>query len=83
VLALAIHSVGALGKQFFETTENIDMKQVEGLRTVAASCVQAIRFAALPQVFASFTTFALLRFEINVRGATCSISSAPGASGRI
>jgi phosphonate transport system permease protein len=70
VLALAIHSAGALGKQFFETTENIDMKPVEGLRAVGASYVQTIRFAALPQVIASFTTFALLRFEINVRGAT-------------
>jgi phosphonate transport system permease protein len=70
VLALAIHSAGALGKQFFETTENIDMKPVEGLRAVGASWVQTIRFAAVPQVLASFATFALLRFEINVRGAT-------------
>src|SRR5271166_4989865 len=70
VLALAIHSAGALGKQFFETTENIDMKPVEGLRAVGATYVQTIRYAALPQVIASFATFALLRFEINVRGAT-------------
>jgi phosphonate transport system permease protein len=70
VLAIAIHTAGALGKQFFETTENIDMKPVEGLRAAGASYIQTIRFAALPQVMASFTTFALLRFEINVRGAT-------------
>ncbi|HYA74113.1 MAG TPA: phosphonate ABC transporter, permease protein PhnE [Roseiarcus sp.] len=70
VLAIAIHSVGALGKQFFETTENIDMKPVEGLRAAGASWVETIRFAALPQVLASFMSFALLRFEINVRGAT-------------
>jgi phosphonate transport system permease protein len=70
VLALALHTAGALGKQFFETTENIDMKPVEGLRAVGASYVQAIRYAALPQVLASFASFALLRFEINVRGAT-------------
>jgi phosphonate transport system permease protein len=70
VLALAIHSTGALGKQFFETTENIDMKPVEGLRSVGASYVQTIRYAAVPQVLASFASFALLRFEINVRGAT-------------
>ena len=40
VLALAIHSAGTLGKQFFETTENIDMKPVEGLRAVGASYVR-------------------------------------------
>ncbi len=70
VLAIAIHSAGALGKQFFETTENIDMKPVEGLRAVGASYVETVRFAALPQILASFVTFTLLRFEINVRGAT-------------
>jgi phosphonate transport system permease protein len=70
VLAIALHTAGALGKQFFETTENIDMKPVEGLRAVGGSYMQMIRFAALPQVLASFASFALLRFEINVRGAT-------------
>ena len=70
MLALAIYSAGALGKQFFETTENIDMKPVEALRAGGASYLQTIRYAALPQVLASFASFALLRFEINVRGAT-------------
>jgi phosphonate transport system permease protein len=70
VLAIAIHTVGALGKQFFETTENIDMKPVEGLRAAGASWIETIRFAALPQVLPSFASFTLLRFEINVRGAT-------------
>jgi phosphonate transport system permease protein len=70
VLAIAIHTTGALGKQFFETTENIDMKPVEGLRASGANWAQTVRFAAVPQVLASFATFALLRFEINVREAT-------------
>jgi len=70
VLAIAIHTAGALGKQFFETTENIDMKPVEGLRSAGGSYTQTIRFAVVPQVLASFATFSLLRFEINVREAT-------------
>ncbi len=70
VLAIAIHSAGALGKQFFETTDNIGPEPVEGLRSVGASYVQTVRFAAVPQVLASFASFALLRFEVNVRGAT-------------
>ena len=32
--------------------------------------MQTVRFAAVPQVLASFATFSLLRFEINVREAT-------------
>jgi phosphonate transport system permease protein len=70
VLAIAIHTTGALGKQFFETTENIDMKPVEGLRAAGANWTQTVRYAAVPQVLASFASFALLRFEINVREAT-------------
>ena len=70
VLAIAIHTAGALGKQFFETTENIDPKPIEGLRAAGAGWTQTVRFAAVPQVLASFASFALLRFEINVREAT-------------
>jgi phosphonate transport system permease protein len=70
VLAIAIHTVGALGKQFFETTENIDSKPIEGLRSVGAGYAQTVRFAAVPQVLPSFASFALLRFEVNVREAT-------------
>ena len=47
--------------------ENIDMKPVEGLRSVGASYVGEIRFAAVPQVLANFASYTLLRFEINVR----------------
>ena len=69
VLAIAIHTYGALGKLFFEVVENIDMKPVEGAIASGASHWQAIRYAAVPQVLSNFASYALLRFEINVRGA--------------
>ncbi|MBK1661187.1 phosphonate ABC transporter, permease protein PhnE [Paracraurococcus ruber] len=69
VLALAIHTFGALGKQFSEVVENIDMKQVEGLEAAGAGWPQMARFAVVPQVLPGFLSYALLRFEINVRGA--------------
>jgi phosphonate transport system permease protein len=69
VLALAIHSMGALGKLFAEVVENIDMKPVEGATATGANWVASIRFAVLPQVMSNFASYALLRFEINVRGA--------------
>jgi phosphonate transport system permease protein len=70
ILAIMIHTAGALGKQFSEVVENIDMKPVEGLRASGANIVQAVRFAVLPQVAANFLSYGLLRFEMNVRGAT-------------
>jgi len=69
VLALAIHCVGALGKLFAEVVENIDMKPVEGVTSTGASWQVAMRYGALPQVLPTFVSYALLRFEINVRGA--------------
>jgi phosphonate transport system permease protein len=67
VLAVAIHSTGALGKQFSEIVENADMKPVEGVRSTGAGWISCVRFAVLPQVVAGYASYALLRFEINVR----------------
>ena len=67
VLAVAIHTVGALGKLFAEVVENIDMKPVEGITAGGSSWPVAMRFGALPQTISNFVSYALLRFEINVR----------------
>ena len=69
VMALAIHTVGALGKQFAEVVENIDMKPVEGATATGSTWVSMVRYAVLPQVMSNFASYTLLRFEINVRGA--------------
>jgi phosphonate transport system permease protein len=79
VLAIAIHTMGAMGKLFSEVVENIDMKPVDGLTATGAGWWQIIRFAVLPQVLSNFASYALLRFEINVRGA--SIMGFVGAGG--
>jgi phosphonate transport system permease protein len=67
VLAVAIHTVGALGKLFAEVVENIDMKPVEGITAAGSSWTVAMRFGALPQTLSNFVSYTLLRFEINVR----------------
>ena len=69
VLAIVMHTTGALGKLFSEVVENIDMKPVEGIAASGGSWVQQIRFAVLPQVMSNFVSYTLLRFEINVRSA--------------
>jgi phosphonate transport system permease protein len=79
VLAIAIHSTGALGKQYSEIVENIEMKPVEGVRSAGASWIACMRFAVLPQVAAGFAGYSLLRFEINVREA--SVMGFVGAGG--
>jgi phosphonate transport system permease protein len=79
VLAIGIHSFGTLGKQFTEVLENIDMNPVEGVRSAGGRFVDAMRFGALPQVLPNLVSYALLRFEINVRAS--SIVGFVGAGG--
>ena len=79
VLAIAIHSLGALGKLFSEVAENADVKPVEAAVAAGGGWVSTVRFAVLPQVLPGFASYTLLRFEINVRQA--SVMGFVGAGG--
>ncbi|MBY3345201.1 MULTISPECIES: phosphonate ABC transporter, permease protein PhnE [Rhizobium] len=79
IIAVWVHTVGALGKLFFEVVENADMKPDEGLRAAGASWLERVRFAILPQVLPNFVSYTLLRAEINVRAST--IIGAVGGGG--
>jgi phosphonate transport system permease protein len=70
VLAIGIHSTGALGKLFSEVNENADMRPVQGMRAAGGNWVEAVRYGMVPQVLPGFLSYALLRFEINVRSST-------------
>ena len=70
ILAIAVHTAGALGKLFAEAAENADMRPLDGISAAGGSWAQGVRFAILPQVLPNLLSYALLRFEINVRGAS-------------
>lgn len=67
MIAIAFHTAGALGKLFSEAAENADIKPVEGLASVGAGWLQRMWFGVLPQVAPNWSSYALLRFEINIR----------------
>jgi phosphonate transport system permease protein len=69
MLALAIHSVGMLGKLFADAIEAIDPGPVEALESAGAGKLATIRWAIWPQVAPHFISFFLFRFELNVRAA--------------
>jgi phosphonate transport system permease protein len=69
VLAIALHSAGALGKLFAEAADNIDAGPVEGVLAAGGTRLAAIRYGALPQLMPIIAGYTLLRFEINVRDA--------------
>jgi phosphonate transport system permease protein len=67
MIAIAIHTAGALGKLFSEVAENADLKPVEGLASTGATWSQRMMLGVLPQVAPNYVSYALLRFEINIR----------------
>jgi phosphonate transport system permease protein len=70
ILAIAAHTTGALGKLFAEVVENADLRPLEGVRAAGGTWAHGVRYAILHQVLPNFLSYVLLRFEINVRGAT-------------
>ncbi|MEQ8335652.1 phosphonate ABC transporter, permease protein PhnE [Nisaea sp.] len=66
-IAVAFHTSGALGKLFSEVNENIDVKPLEGLKATGSTWLQRVRFGVIPQVLPNYSSYFLLRFEINVR----------------
>jgi phosphonate transport system permease protein len=79
VLAIALHSMGALGKLFAEVHENSDPRTPEAIRAAGGNWTQAMRFGVLPQSLPGLLSFGLLRLEINVREA--SVLGIVGAGG--
>ncbi|SCZ50363.1 phosphonate transport system permease protein [Epibacterium ulvae] len=67
MIAIAIHTAGALGKLFSEVNENASLKPVEGLASVGATWIQRMYLGVIPQVGPNYVSYALLRFEINIR----------------
>jgi phosphonate transport system permease protein len=67
MIAIALHTVGAMGKLFSEVNENASLKPIEGLESVGAGWVQRMWLGVIPQVAPNYLSYALLRFEINIR----------------
>ncbi|MFC4667192.1 phosphonate ABC transporter, permease protein PhnE [Seohaeicola nanhaiensis] len=67
MIAIALHTAGALGKQFSEVNENADLKPLEGLASTGAVWGQRMWLGVVPQVAPNYLSYTLLRFEINVR----------------
>ncbi len=70
ILAITLHTTGALGKLFCELNESADLRPIEGIRSAGGSWLGQIRYGVVPQVLPGFLSYALLRFEINVRSST-------------
>ena len=70
VLAIATTDVGIFAKLFAEAIENVERKQVDGVRAAGGNAVKTLRFGILPQVLPIMLSNVLYMFESNTRSAT-------------
>ncbi len=69
-IAIAITDTGSFGKMFSEALENIDEKQVEGVKSTGANSLQRARFGVIPQIMPVLLAQVLYYLESNTRSAT-------------
>ena len=78
-LALALHTTGVLGRLFAEAMENTSQEPSDALRTQGVGPVRVFLYATLPQVLPQLISYALYRWENNIRAAA--ILGVVGAGG--
>jgi phosphonate transport system permease protein len=69
VLALGFHTGGVLGKLFGEVLEDVDPRPLEALQSTGASRLGIVLYGILPQALPQFVSYALYRWEVNIRAA--------------
>lgn len=70
MLALMLHSIASLTKQYSEIVECIDEGPVEGIKATGAGIIQTIAYGVVPQIVLPYISFTIYRWDINVRMAT-------------
>ena len=70
IIAMTLHTTGSLGKLFSEVHENSNNKPIEALKASGGNWLSEMKFGLLPQVLPNLISYALLRFEINIRAST-------------
>ena len=70
ILAIAVAETGILAKLFAEAIENIESRQVEGIRSTGGSRLAELRYGVLPQILPVLISQALYSIESNSREAT-------------
>ncbi|MBE5961335.1 MAG: phosphonate ABC transporter, permease protein PhnE [Lachnospiraceae bacterium] len=70
LLTMSICSIGMISKMYIEAIENLDISILDSMDAAGCTGFQKIRYGILPQLFASFMSTAIYRFDINLKDAT-------------
>lgn len=67
IVAIALRSIGFVGKLLYEAIEEIDHDQVEAIQATGASSAQVMNYAIVPQIMPAFAGIGVFRWDINIR----------------
>jgi phosphonate transport system permease protein len=70
IIAIALRSIGFIGKLLYEAIEEIDESQVDAIRATGASRAQVMSYGIWPQILPAFATISVFRWDINIREST-------------
>lgn len=70
IIAIALRSIGFIGKLLYEAIEEIDSSQVEAVAATGASAAQIIDYGITPQILPAFAGITVFRWDINIREST-------------
>lgn len=79
VLTMSISSIGMISKLYVDIIEDLDRGVLEAMESIGCTTYEKIRFGIIPQLFSSFLSVTIYRFDINLRDA--SILGLVGAGG--
>ncbi|EKO3671656.1 phosphonate ABC transporter, permease protein PhnE [Vibrio metschnikovii] len=67
ILAIALRSIGFVGKLLYEAIEETELTQIEAITATGASQAQVLNYAIVPQVLPTFFGISVFRWDINIR----------------
>ncbi len=70
IIAIALRSIGFIGKLLYEALEEIDAKQIEAITATGATGAQRIAYGFVPQIMPTFAGISVYRWDINIREST-------------
>ncbi|HEV8036314.1 MAG TPA: phosphonate ABC transporter, permease protein PhnE [Yoonia sp.] len=70
IVAIALRSIGFIGKLLYEAIEETDAKQIEAIEATGASGAQVLSYGIVPQIMPAFWGITVFRWDINIREST-------------
>ncbi|MEM9843475.1 MAG: phosphonate ABC transporter, permease protein PhnE [Pseudomonadota bacterium] len=70
IVAIALRSIGFVGKLLYEAIEETDIKQIEAIQATGASPLQVLNYGIVPQIMPAFWGISVFRWDINIREST-------------